>query len=101
MDYIKIEKFIAVCRKEINLTQIQLAKKLNVTNTTISKWENNRNFVDASLYHDLCRELDITINELLASEYIASNDNEQYFDKNIYNFNKTTRKNKIIFLFLV
>ncbi len=34
-----IGKFIANCRKEKNLTQMQLAEKLNITNRAISKWE--------------------------------------------------------------
>ena len=40
MDQIKIGKFIAICRKENNLTQEQLAEKLNVSNKTVSRWEN-------------------------------------------------------------
>ena len=40
MDQIKIGKFIAECRKNNNLTQIQLAEKLNITDWAISKWEN-------------------------------------------------------------
>ena len=39
MDQIKIGKFIAECRKQKNLTQMQLAEKLNITDKAISKWE--------------------------------------------------------------
>jgi len=39
MDQVKIGKFIAECRKEKNLTQMQLAEKLNITDRAISKWE--------------------------------------------------------------
>lgn len=39
MDQIKIGKFIAEMRKEQNLTQIDLAEKLGISNKTISKWE--------------------------------------------------------------
>ena len=35
MDQIKIGQFIAACRKEEKLTQLQLADKLGVTNNTI------------------------------------------------------------------
>lgn len=33
-------------RKENNLTQEEMAKKLNVTRQAISNWENNRNLPD-------------------------------------------------------
>ena len=36
MDQIKIGKFIAECRKKNNLTQMQLAEKLNITDRAIS-----------------------------------------------------------------
>ncbi len=39
MDQIKIGKFIAQCRKEKNLTQLQLADKLGITDRAVSKWE--------------------------------------------------------------
>ena len=33
-------------RKENNLTQEEMAKKLNITRQAISNWENNRNLPD-------------------------------------------------------
>ena len=39
MNQIKIGRFIAECRKKANLTQMQLAKKLGITDKAISKWE--------------------------------------------------------------
>ena len=39
MDQIKIGRFIAGCRKKINLTQMQLAERLGITDKAISKWE--------------------------------------------------------------
>lgn len=39
MDQIKIGKFIAACRKERELTQLQLADKLGITDKAVSKWE--------------------------------------------------------------
>lgn len=40
MDKQTTEKFIARKRKEKNLTQEQLAEKLDMSNKRISKWEN-------------------------------------------------------------
>lgn len=39
MNQVKIGKFIAQCRKEKNMTQAELAEKLNITDRAISKWE--------------------------------------------------------------
>ena len=40
MNQIAIGNFIEKKRKELNLTQAQLAEKLGVSNKTVSKWEN-------------------------------------------------------------
>lgn len=56
MDQIKIGKFIAECRKKNNLTQMQLAEKLNITDRAISKWENGKSMPDSSIMLDLCNE---------------------------------------------
>ena len=42
MNQEKIGNFIAQCRKEKNLTQSQLAEKLNMSNKSISKWETGK-----------------------------------------------------------
>lgn len=60
MNQIKIGKFISECRKKNNLTQIQLAEKLNITDRTISKWENGKRMPDSSIMIDLCNELFVT-----------------------------------------
>ena len=40
MNQEKIGRFIAELRKEKNMTQKELANKLNVTDRAVSKWEN-------------------------------------------------------------
>ena len=70
MDQIKIGKFIAECRKKNNLTQMQLAEKLDITDRAISKWENGKAMPDSSIMLDLCNELKISVNELLSGEVI-------------------------------
>ena len=39
MDAKKFGMFIATLRKEKNMTQVDLAKKLQVTDKAVSKWE--------------------------------------------------------------
>lgn len=68
MNQKQIGNFIAQKRKEKNLTQMQLAEILGVSNKTISKWENGNCMPDYSVIKPLCDELEITISELMAGE---------------------------------
>ena len=68
MNQKKIGKRISERRKIKNLTQQELANELNVTNRTIINWESGKCLPDYSLLLPLCKELDISINELLTGE---------------------------------
>ena len=83
MDQIKIGKFIAECRKKNNLTQMQLAEKLNITDRAISKWENGKSMPDSSLMLNLCNELKISVNELLSGEVIEMNNYNEKIEQNL------------------
>ena len=74
MNQVKIGKFIADCRKRKNLTQADLAEKLNITDRAISKWETGKGMPDSSIMLDLCKELEISVNELLSGEMIEMKD---------------------------
>ncbi len=50
MDQIKIGRFIAKCRKDKKLTQVELSEKLGVSDRSVSKWENGRCLPDLSLF---------------------------------------------------
>ena len=84
MDQIKIGKFIASKRKEQNLTQIQLAEKLGITDRAVSKWETGRSLPDASVMPELCRLLGMTVNDLLCGEVVS-----------MENYNAKTEQNLI------
>ena len=83
MNQIKIGKFIAECRKNKNLTQMQLAEKLNITDRAISKWENGKSMPDSGIMLDLCKELDINVNELLSGEMIEMKNYNENLEKNL------------------
>ncbi len=83
MNQVKIGKFIAECRKKNNLTQMQLAEKLNITDRAISKWENGKAMPDSSIMLDLCNELKISVNELLSGEIIEMNNYNEKLEKNL------------------
>ena len=83
MDQIKIGKFIAECRKKNNLTQMQLAEKLNITDRAVSKWENGKTMPDSGIMLDLCKELKISVNELLSGEMIEMKNYDENAEKNL------------------
>jgi len=85
MNQERIGKFIAKLRKEKNLTQEQLAERLGITDRAISKWENGRGMPDISLMKPLCKELGITINELLSGEKLDKKDYQDKFEENVLN----------------
>ena len=74
MDQTRIGMFIAECRKKRNLTQMQLAEMLNITDRAVSKWENGRSMPDSSLVLPLCQILGISVNDLLHGEVIEMED---------------------------
>ena len=83
MNQIKIGKFIAECRKKNNLTQMQLAEKLNITDRAISKWENGKAMPDSGIMLDLCNELKISVNELLSGEVLEMNNYNEKVEQNL------------------
>ena len=83
MDQVKIGKFIAECRKKSNLTQMQLAEKLNITDRAVSKWETGRAMPDSSIMLELCDILKITVNDLLSGEKITMDNYNKEIEKNI------------------
>lgn len=105
MNQEKIGKFIAKLRKEKNMTQVELGKKLGVTKNAVSKWERGLCLMDMSLLKPLCEILDISIVELLNGEKIENTNDYKEKSENVitntinYSSNKIKKsKYKIIFL---
>ena len=97
MDQIKIGKFIANCRKQKNLTQMQLSEKIGVTDKAISKWERGIAMPDSSIMLELCDILGISVNELLSGEKICMENNSQKNEQLLRDMAKEIeRKNKTI-----
>ena len=107
MNQEKIGKFIAQLRKEKNMTQLELAEKLGITDRAISKWENGRGMPDLSNIQLLCEILDISINELLNGERIKENQYQEKSEEIIvdtinYTENKLKKsKTKFVTIFVV
>ncbi len=97
MNQIKIGRFIAECRKQNNLTQMQLAEKLGITDKAISKWERGIAMPDSSIMLELCDILGISVNELLSGEKINMENNNQKNEQLLLDMAKELeKKNKTI-----
>ena len=81
MDQIKIGKFIAQRRKQENLTQVQLAEILGITDRAVSKWETGKALPDSSLMLMLCDVLKITVNDLLSGEVVTMDNYREKSDQ--------------------
>lgn len=84
MNQIKIGRFIAECRKKNKLTQMQLAERLGITDRAISKWENGKSMPDSSIMLDLCKELKITVNDLLSGEVVTMDNYNKELEGNLF-----------------
>ena len=71
MDAQKFGAFIAVCRKEKNMTQADLAAELQVTDKAVSRWERGIGFPDINTLEPLADALDVSVLELMRSERIT------------------------------
>lgn len=92
MNQAAIGNYIAKKRREINLTQEQLAEKLGVSNKTISKWENGKCMPDYSIVEELCKALSITLSELIDGEDATENSIRVYDDEQILDLLRRTQE---------
>ncbi len=99
MNQEKIGKFIARVRKEKNMTQQELANKLNITDRAISHWENGRSMPDAGIMLELCKLLDINVNELLSAKKIIKESYNEQAEENLLEMRREIEsKNKKILI---
>ena len=63
MDPKIIGKLIYSKRKYLNMTQHDLAIKLNVTDSAVSKWERGKGLPDTTMFKQLCKVLSLNIND--------------------------------------
>ena len=59
---------ISIKRKELNLTQAQFAKRLNVSQQIVARWESGKSFPHVSRLVDIASVLNCTVDELLKEE---------------------------------
>lgn len=74
MDIVKVGRFIAQKRKELNLTQKDLGDRLNITDKAVSKWERGVSCPELDLLGELANILKCNVNELINGETAEKGD---------------------------
>ena len=67
-------------RKELNMTQKELAEKLEISDKTVSRWETGKQIPDALAMPEIAKALKISVGELYGEkekEDFKKEDNEQ------------------------
>ena len=68
MDVKRTGSFIAEMRKGKNMTQAELAAKLQVTDKAVSRWERGVGYPDITLLEPLAGQLGVTVLDILRGE---------------------------------
>ena len=77
MEQLRIGAFLKELRKEKDLTQEDLAEKLNVSGRTVSRWETGANMPDISLLVELAEFYGVSIPEIINGERKSETMNEE------------------------
>ena len=77
IDNVTFGGFVRTLRKEKQMTQLELAKILNLSDKTISKWEQGKAFPDIAVWEALAEALDVTVAELFAGEKFCQRKKEK------------------------
>lgn len=88
MDTVKIGKYIAQKRKNLGLTQRDIAEQLGMSDKSVSKWERGVCLPDVSVYMELCRIIGISLNEFIAGEDIEQVELQEKSEQNILDVTK-------------
>lgn len=78
LDQEKTGKYIAEKRKQLGMTQKQLAEQVGITDKAVSKWERGKSIPDSGVMEELCGVLHISMNEFFSGEDIQE---ENYSDR--------------------
>ena len=92
----KVGKFIADTRKELGITQQQLANKLCISDKAVSKWERGVSLPDIGIIEKLAKELNVSVNEILAGKKDKNKDIiiQEEVDKIVNNINEISKKRR-------
>lgn len=88
-----IAKNIIDLRKSMNLTQAELAEKLNYSDKAVSKWERAESLPDVIILKKVANMFDVTMDYLLEAEHKES-------EKNCQPISKQKKRNRLIITLL-
>ena len=89
MDAIKFGCFVAERRKELKMTQKDLADKLNVTDKTVSRWENGTTLPDVEMLKTIAGVLELDIMEFYKDVDTKEINHSEKYDLSIISKYKT------------
>ena len=75
-------------RKNLSMTQEEVASRVGVSPQAVSKWETGRSLPDSSIMLDLCGLLSITVNDLLSGEVVSMENYNKELEKNLLEMKK-------------
>ena len=105
MDQKKIGSLLKELRKEKGLTQEQFAEIVNVSNRTVSRWENGNNMPDLDILIQISDYYGINLRELLEGERKSDKMNKELEDTVLkaadYTNSETERYTKRVFWILL
>ncbi len=78
MEHLKTGEVISKRRRELGLTQGQLAKSLNISFQAVSKWENGTAYPDIEMLPKLAAELHTTVDALLGYRSVITDYDKRY-----------------------
>ena len=83
LDQEKTGKYIAEKRKQLGMTQKQLAEQVGITDKAVSKWERGKSIPDSAVMEELCEVLHISMNEFFSGEDIQEENYSHRAEENI------------------
>ena len=82
---------IKTLRKQVGLTQTELAEKLGVSDKAVSKWETGKCYPDIEILGTLAQFFGVTVNDLLSGEKTEAVSRDKAADSNVMSIMKRLR----------
>lgn len=77
--------FIAALRKEIGITQQELAQKLQVTAKAVSRWETGKGYPDITILPEISNVFNVSVNEILNGKRCKKDETVEICEETILN----------------